>query len=889
MEPANEEALPQGAASEQHTQPPPSSSVTDTLAPATENGPSQSSPRSEANNHTPNNKKQESRPASLSSIVPPYWRHYRGASRASISSTEGPRGNPITLEDHTGDPTCETNRGLWASGVRIDDHVVVEGKSGVGAYVVWNCKIDTLDGGPVVIRMRYSEFDDLRSKLAVAFPHAKNALPPLPPKSIFFKFSPKFLEKRRIGLQYFLNCILLNPEFSGSPVLKGFLVRDGEEEIYDEEISLGNPPEHSVYSSIPFLGSTLLGHDQQDQIVMMVAQPRSSLRFSVRREDLNRSHPPPSSTSDTRSTRTTSNHGTRQQTLDFKPITTSSSSNQGKTTANNPHTQTRQLPDRRAKPQLHQSPLSQQPQSQAPPSLPPTSANNTTQEPPLKKAKLDGSHEPNASPVAKLPLRSRDSPDSRNGNGTIKTAAATRTRTRAASGSLSTPHVEGTTTTTRSSRHTTKTTAPGLPVAVDKDAENQSAPSPGSAGNEATGKGFKEGVTTDENDRRATDKGAKNVEDPAGRRSLRSHDGGSRSKSELAMYFQNYEQMLSLEPKKPEFLTADTTILLIDDLSEPIIPPSPPSSASTRKKRDRTTTNGGPSPQDDANNPLSNLHNAQTIDLPEVKISRRDMKDPLSDEVYFKAHRRIERQEKQLRNIEKERAQYEKVQLDRLLEGLQGHDWLRVMGISGITDSEKKLYEPKREFFIKEVTALLDKFRVWKVEEKRRKMEKDRLLAQEAEEEEEEDEEEEEAGEEEASVEPEQEEDVGVDQESEKSDGRSPDINDVDAWAAHQLHQEATLTSDRKRPKQDHNAEHAQADDPPQPPPQQAFTSFYSKPYLRDAAIGKHRRGRKRTAFGHPVPEMEEREFELPEDILTPEAVRACQRKRRRLTRGIRE
>ena len=34
-------------------------------------------------------------------------------------------------------------------------------------------------------------------------------------------------------------------------------------------------------------------------------------------------------------------------------------------------------------------------------------------------------------------------------------------------------------------------------------------------------------------------------------RSLRSHDGGSRSKSELAMYFNNYEQMLSLEPSKP--------------------------------------------------------------------------------------------------------------------------------------------------------------------------------------------------------------------------------------------------------------------------------------------------------------------------------------------------
>lgn len=35
------------------------------------------------------------------------------------------------------------------------------------------------------------------------------------------------------------------------------------------------------------------------------------------------------------------------------------------------------------------------------------------------------------------------------------------------------------------------------------------------------------------------------------RRSLRSHDGGSRTKSELALYFPNYEQMISLEPPKP--------------------------------------------------------------------------------------------------------------------------------------------------------------------------------------------------------------------------------------------------------------------------------------------------------------------------------------------------
>jgi hypothetical protein len=42
------------------------------------------------------------------------------------------------------------------------------------------------------------------------------------------------------------------------------------------------------------------------------------------------------------------------------------------------------------------------------------------------------------------------------------------------------------------------------------------------------------------------------------KRSLRSHDGGSRSKSELAMYFPSYEQMISLQPVKTGEFILDT-------------------------------------------------------------------------------------------------------------------------------------------------------------------------------------------------------------------------------------------------------------------------------------------------------------------------------------------
>ncbi|KAF3399108.1 PX domain-containing protein YPT35 [Talaromyces pinophilus] len=175
---------------------------------------------------TNTNTKQARKDRPISGVVPPYWRHQRALSRASLASsvdTHRSSKPAITLEDHTADPNATTTRGLWARSVTIDDHVVVSGKTGIGAYVVWMCNVQTLDGGPMMIPMRYSEFDELRSLLATAFPHARNALPPLPPKSVLFKFRPKFLEQRRIGLQYFLNCVLLNPEFSGSPVLKDFL------------------------------------------------------------------------------------------------------------------------------------------------------------------------------------------------------------------------------------------------------------------------------------------------------------------------------------------------------------------------------------------------------------------------------------------------------------------------------------------------------------------------------------------------------------------------------------------------------------------------------------------------------------------------------------------
>ena len=84
------------------------------------------------------------------------------------------------------------------------------GMGGIGAFVVFDIVIETLDGGTrVEIKRRYSEFDCLRAKLVKQFPHYGKALPELPSKSLVSRFRPEFLEQRRRGLEYFLRCVFL--------------------------------------------------------------------------------------------------------------------------------------------------------------------------------------------------------------------------------------------------------------------------------------------------------------------------------------------------------------------------------------------------------------------------------------------------------------------------------------------------------------------------------------------------------------------------------------------------------------------------------------------------------------------------------------------------------
>ena len=77
-------------------------------------------------------------------LIPPHWSHKRHESYVSIDH-DVRHAAPITLEDNTGEDS-ERNSSCWARRVSIDDYVLVSGSvPTVGTFVVWNCKVDTLD------------------------------------------------------------------------------------------------------------------------------------------------------------------------------------------------------------------------------------------------------------------------------------------------------------------------------------------------------------------------------------------------------------------------------------------------------------------------------------------------------------------------------------------------------------------------------------------------------------------------------------------------------------------------------------------------------------------------------------------------------------------------
>ena len=106
---------------------------------------SESDPSAPSHNNASNGRPPEERAGGAESspaLVPPYWSHRRYESYSSVRNTKPA---PITLEDHTEEPS-EQSAAVWARGVTLDDYVLVSGTvPSVGSFGVWSCRIETLD------------------------------------------------------------------------------------------------------------------------------------------------------------------------------------------------------------------------------------------------------------------------------------------------------------------------------------------------------------------------------------------------------------------------------------------------------------------------------------------------------------------------------------------------------------------------------------------------------------------------------------------------------------------------------------------------------------------------------------------------------------------------
>ncbi|KAG8878045.1 hypothetical protein FRB97_002832 [Tulasnella sp. 331] len=118
----------------------------------------------------------------------------------------------IWLEDKTGEKTT------FATDVKINGWTSVGDKKGA-AYIDLNM------GQEVQVLKRYSAFETLNDALRTALSSAlHHHIPPLPTKNALAKYRSKFLDRRRQGLQAWLNAVLLHPEIGGHGLCKRWVL-----------------------------------------------------------------------------------------------------------------------------------------------------------------------------------------------------------------------------------------------------------------------------------------------------------------------------------------------------------------------------------------------------------------------------------------------------------------------------------------------------------------------------------------------------------------------------------------------------------------------------------------------------------------------------------------
>lgn len=112
----------------------------------------------------------------------------------------------------------------WCLNCTISDPVIVKGNN-FGKYILWNIKFYLFNGGNITIKKRYNDFERLHKQLLIKY-GKETVVNNIPPKSGIFenRFSGEFLERRRNGLEYWLNSVVLDPIIGYSTEVRQFVL-----------------------------------------------------------------------------------------------------------------------------------------------------------------------------------------------------------------------------------------------------------------------------------------------------------------------------------------------------------------------------------------------------------------------------------------------------------------------------------------------------------------------------------------------------------------------------------------------------------------------------------------------------------------------------------------
>ncbi|RPB14352.1 hypothetical protein P167DRAFT_572503 [Morchella conica CCBAS932] len=239
--------------------------------------------------------------------------------------------------------------------------------------------------------------------------------------------------------------------------------------------------------------------------------------------------------------------------------------------------------------------------------------------------------------------------------------------------------------------------------------------------------------------------------------------------------------------------------------------------------------------------------------------------DPLSEDIYIRPHTSMGREEKRLRNVERDRAAHDKQRYEDRLERLRGPDWIKTFNLSTIAQKLGLVEMEKRKAgVIRWHESLLRKFKAWKEEERRKK-----LAA---------------AGRTSRSLTNSPERDLDEsggpngrafyenedEGEEDKEDGKAEkDIYAItdDSDDGDHLHRSKQHRHTSKSSKSSHRLTAAESPKKKQPI-HKPFISFYNNPHMRQAVLNTSRKSsRNLKPFGVSLPELEIKDFELPEEF----------------------